>query len=94
MPFIDRVAFCIPTLSLGFEATDEYFQSMSSLAEGLVIDIGECLRAQNVEHDIVAEWCELVSENFVIFGLAAREIFKAAAREGRDISNGYPCRGA
>lgn len=50
------------TLSLSFEATDEYFQSMASLAEGLVMDIGECLRAQNVERDIVAEWCEPVSE--------------------------------
>ena len=31
-------------LSLSFEAADEYFESLTSLAEGLVLDIGECLR--------------------------------------------------
>ena len=28
-------------LSLSFEAADEYFQSLSTLAEGLILDIGE-----------------------------------------------------
>lgn len=60
------------TLSLSFEATDEYFQSMASLAEGLVMDIGECLRAQNVERDIVAEWCEPVSEKFPMKSLGMK----------------------
>ena len=40
-------------LSLSFEAADEYFQSLESLAEGLVMDIGECLRAQNVSEEII-----------------------------------------
>ena len=31
-------------LSLSFESADEYFQSLSSLAEGLMLDIGDCLK--------------------------------------------------
>ena len=31
-------------LSLSFEAADEYFESLGSLAEGLSLDIEECLR--------------------------------------------------
>ena len=31
-------------LSLSFEAADEYFQSASRLAEGLTLDIGDCLK--------------------------------------------------
>lgn len=59
-------------LSLSFEATDEYFQSMASLAEGLVMDIAECLRAQNVDNDIVATWCEPVSEKFPMKSLGMK----------------------
>ena len=36
-------------LSLSFEAADEYFQSLSSLAEGLVLDIGDCLKEPKCE---------------------------------------------
>ena len=36
-------------LSLSFEAADEYFESLGSLAEGLSLDIEECLREQNVD---------------------------------------------
>ncbi len=49
-------------LSLSFEAADEYFQSLESLAEGLVMDIGECLRAQNVSEEIIAMWNSPLSE--------------------------------
>ena len=37
-------------LSLSFEAADEYFESLGSLAEGLSLDIEECLREQNVKY--------------------------------------------
>lgn len=59
-------------LSLSFESVDEYFRSLSSLAEGLVMDIGECLRAQNVEADVVEEWCSPVSEKFPLRSLGMK----------------------
>ena len=37
-------------LSLSFEAADEYFESMGSLAEGLVMDISECLKCRWYYH--------------------------------------------
>ena len=39
-------------LSLSFEAADEYFESLGSLAEGLSLDIEECLREQNVDEKV------------------------------------------
>ena len=59
-------------LSLSFEAADEYFQSLSTLAEGLVLDIGECLRAQSVEEKIVEEWCSPLSERFPMRSLGQK----------------------
>lgn len=38
-------------LSLSFEAADEYFQSSYALAEGLVMDIADCLRSLNVPEE-------------------------------------------
>ena len=43
-------------LSLSFEAADEYFESLGSLAEGLSLDIEECLREQNVDEKVLEEW--------------------------------------
>lgn len=62
-------------LSLSFEAADEYFQSLSSLAEGLVLDIGECLRRQDVEEELVKEWCSPVSEKFPMRSLGMKISF-------------------
>ena len=59
-------------LSLSFEAADEYFQSLSSLAEGLVMDIGDCLRRQNTEEELVEEWCAPVSEKFPMRSLGMK----------------------
>ena len=59
-------------LSLSFEAADEYFQSLSSLAEGLVLDIGECLRRQDVKEELVKEWCSPVSEKFPMRSLGMK----------------------
>ena len=59
-------------LSLSFEAADEYFQSLSTLAEGLVLDIGECLREQQVEEKIVEEWCSPLSEKFPMRSLGQK----------------------
>ena len=51
-------------LSLSFEAADEYFQSFSTLAQGLILDIGDCLREQNVGEDIIEEWEAPIPEGF------------------------------
>jgi len=59
-------------LSLSFEAADEYFQSLSALAEGLVLDIGECLRAQSVEEKIVEDWCSPLTEKFPMRSLGQK----------------------
>lgn len=59
-------------LSLSFEAADEYFQSLASLAEGLVLDIGDCLRAQNVEKEILDKWNQPLSEKFPMRSLGEK----------------------
>lgn len=51
-------------LSLSFEAADEYFESLGSLAEGLSLDIEECLREQNVDEKVLEEWNHSISERF------------------------------
>ncbi len=51
-------------LNLSFEAADEYFTSPLSLAEGLVMDIGDALARQNVPSEILEEWNRPVSERF------------------------------
>lgn len=45
-------------LSLSFEAADEYFASLGSLAEGLVLDIGECLREQERSGIVRLRFCK------------------------------------
>ena len=59
-------------LSLSFEAADEYFQSLASLAEGLMMDIGGCLRAQNVEKELLEEWEQPLSERFPMRSLGEK----------------------
>ena len=51
-------------LSLSFEAADEYFQSASRLAEGLTLDIGDCLKEQDAGNDIIEAWESPISERF------------------------------
>lgn len=59
-------------LSLSFEAADEYFESLGSLAEGLVMDISECLKAQNVDDNIIEEWNHPLSERFPMRSLGIK----------------------
>ena len=59
-------------ISHSFEAADEYFQSLSSLAEGLIMDIGECLRNQNIPEDILNEWLSPISEKFPMRSLGMK----------------------
>ena len=59
-------------LSLSFESADEYFQSLESLAEGLVMDIGQCLEHQNVSEEILKEWNSPLSEKFPMRSLGMK----------------------
>lgn len=59
-------------LSLSFETADEYFQSLSTLAEGLILDIEEFLREQRVEEKIIEEWCSPISEKFPMRSLGQK----------------------
>ena len=59
-------------LSLSFEAADEYFHSLETLSEGLVLDIGECLQNQRVSKDILAEWNRPLSEKFPMRSLGMK----------------------
>lgn len=59
-------------LSLSFEAADEYFQSLEGLAEGLVMDIGECLRTQQVSEELLAMWNQPLSEKFPMRSLGTK----------------------
>lgn len=59
-------------LSLSFEAADEYFQSLENLAEGLVMDIGECLKNQNVSDEILTTWESPLSEKFPMRSLGMK----------------------
>ena len=59
-------------LSLSFEAADEYFESLRSLAEGLSLDIEECLREQNVDEKVLEEWNHSISERFPMRSLGTK----------------------
>ena len=59
-------------LSLSFEAADEYFESLGSLAEGLSLDIEECLREQNVDEKVLEEWNYSISERFPMRSLGTK----------------------
>lgn len=59
-------------LSLSFEAADEYFQSALTLAEGLTLDISDCLRMQGVADDIIEAWNKPVSERFPLRDLGKK----------------------
>ena len=62
-------------LHLSFEAADEYFKSLPNLVEGLIMDISDALREQDVSSEMIDEWNQPVSDRFPM-----REL-------GRKISN-------
>ena len=59
-------------LSLSFEAADEYFESLGSLAEGLSLDIEDCLREQNIDEKVLEEWDNPISERFPMRSLGTK----------------------
>ena len=62
-------------MSLSFESADEYFQSLSSLAEGLMLDIGDCLKEQNADEKIVEEWYQPILEKFPFALVGSKDQF-------------------
>lgn len=51
-------------LDISFEAADEYFQSLKTLAQGLWMDIGDLLLRQNIAASLQEEWMRPLSEDF------------------------------
>lgn len=59
-------------ISLSFEACDEMFVSLYTLAAGLVRKMGRVLRAQNVEQSLLDDWNKPVLEQFPLDDLGER----------------------
>ena len=70
-------------ISLSFEAVDEYFASLGTLAEGLMMDIAECLKNQNVSEPIIEEWNEPLSDKFPLrsLGIKITKLCKASNKK-------------
>ncbi|MDE6939217.1 MAG: AAA-like domain-containing protein, partial [Lachnospiraceae bacterium] len=70
-------------LDISFEASDEYFQSLETLAKGLNMDIAERLRAQGVPDDLCRAWESPVSEDFPLrdFGKKITALCSKSDRE-------------
>ncbi|MEZ3487414.1 MAG: ATP-binding protein [Lachnospiraceae bacterium] len=70
-------------IDISFEAADEYFQSLGTFARGLVMDIADCLRAQEVSEDLCRAWETPVSEEFPLrdFGKKITALCRKSDRE-------------
>ncbi len=70
-------------LDISFEASDEYFHSLETLAKGLTMDIAERLRAQGVKDDLCRAWESPVSEDFPLrdFGKKITALCSKSDRE-------------
>ncbi len=71
-------------IDISFEAADEYFRSLGSLAKGLIMDISECLRTQGVPDDLCQEWEAPVSEEFPLRGFG-RKITALCSKSSREV---------
>lgn len=71
-------------IDISFEAADEYFQSLETLAAGLTMDIAECLEAQGVPEALRKIWNAPVSEKFPLrdFG---KKITALCSKSERDV---------
>ncbi|MCD7954184.1 MAG: AAA-like domain-containing protein [Lachnospiraceae bacterium] len=59
-------------LDISFEAADEYFQSLKTLAQGLWMDIGDLLLCQNISSVLQEEWRRPLSDDFPLRDLGRR----------------------
>lgn len=71
-------------LDISFEAADEYFQSLGTLAKGLVMDIADRLQIQNVPEMILQEWKKPISEEFPLRDMGKR-ISYLCGQSGREV---------
>lgn len=71
-------------ISMSFEACDELFVSLYTLAAGLVRKIGRVLKAQKVEQALLDDWNQPISEQFPLDDLGER-ITCLCSRAGREI---------
>jgi len=71
-------------LDISFEAADEYFQTLGTLARGFIMDISERLRAQQVPKPLCEEWDISVSGEFQLrdFG---RKITALCSKSDREV---------
>lgn len=51
-------------ISLSFEATDEYFASLSAFAKGFSMDIAEAMKREAAEEKLIAEWEKPIDTEF------------------------------
>lgn len=70
-------------IDISFEAADEYFRSLETLAKGLIMDISERLRSQGVQEDLCEAWESPVSEEFPLrdFGKKITALCRESDRE-------------
>lgn len=71
-------------IDISFEAADEYFQSLGTLARGLSMDIADRLEVQGAEDDLCRMWTAPVSEEFPLreFG---KKITALCSRSDREV---------
>ncbi len=70
-------------VDISFEAADEYFRSLGTLARGLIMDIADRLEAQGVPDDLLRVWEAPVSEEFPLrdFGKRITTLCSRSERE-------------
>lgn len=59
-------------LHLSFESADEYFESPLNFVEGLIMDISDALKCQDVSSEILDEWNQPVPERFPMRAFSAK----------------------
>lgn len=71
-------------IDISFEAADEYFQSLGTLARGLSMDIADRLEAQGAADDLCRMWTTSVSDEFPLrdFG---KKITTLCSRSDREV---------
>ncbi len=71
-------------IDISFEAADEYFQSLGTLARGLSMDIADRLEAQGAADDLCRMWTTSVSDEFPLrdFG---KKITALCSRSDREV---------
>lgn len=67
-----RLADSYIVLDISFEAADEYFASLETLAKGLLLDIADCLKEQAVPKEVLDAWQAPLPDDFPLRELGKR----------------------